>query len=184
MSIQLLKWLEEKLPTAGKLPSEFSTIIPPLLSCLEDRSGDVRKKAQAALPHIMLHVGYDNMCKQCAKLGVSHVCLLLFVGFGFVFCCLLGFFIVVCWFCFLSEPVYNGHCMSKSPHNAAGHLSIFTGHLSIQLQWNLSIVTKVERLPTYPVTIMPHLYLLLCVRMFVLLICVYMFVCSKPPGRL
>lgn len=63
--------MEEKLPSAGRLPSEFSTIVPALFSCLEDRSGDVRKKAQAALPHIMAHVGYDNMCKQCAKLGVS-----------------------------------------------------------------------------------------------------------------
>ena len=68
---QLLTWLEEKLPAAGKLPSELSTIVPPLFSCMEDRSGDVRKKAQAALPHIMAHVGYDNMCKQCNKLGVS-----------------------------------------------------------------------------------------------------------------
>lgn len=68
---QLLGWLEEKLPAAGKLPSEFSLIVPPLFSCLEDRSGDVRKKSQAALPHIMAHVGYDNMAKQCGKLGVS-----------------------------------------------------------------------------------------------------------------
>ena len=69
--LQLLNWLEEKLPSAGKLPSEFSTIVPPLFSCMEDRSGDVRKKAQVVLPHVMAHVGYDNMCKQCSKLSVS-----------------------------------------------------------------------------------------------------------------
>ena len=85
--IQLLKWLEEKLPTAGKLPSEFSSIVPPLFSCLEDRSGDVRKKAQAALPHIMAHVGYDNMCRQCGKLGVSSAkCCVVVVFRGFYTC--------------------------------------------------------------------------------------------------
>lgn len=70
--MQLLNWLEEKLPSAGKLPSEFSAVVPPLFSCIEDRSGEVRKKAQAALPHIMAHVGYDYMCKQSSKLNVSN----------------------------------------------------------------------------------------------------------------
>ena len=67
---QLLGWLEEKLPDAGKLPPEVSAIIPPLFSCLEDRSGDVRKKGQAVLPLFMAKVGYDTMLKHTGKLKV------------------------------------------------------------------------------------------------------------------
>ena len=67
---QLLGWLEEKLPDAGKLPPEVSAIIPPLFSCLEDRSGDVRKKGQAVLPLFMAKVGYDTMLKHTSKLKV------------------------------------------------------------------------------------------------------------------
>lgn len=63
-------WLEEKLPDAGKLPPEVSAIIPPLFSCLEDRSGDVRKKGQAVLPLFMAKVGYDTMLKHTGKLKV------------------------------------------------------------------------------------------------------------------
>ena len=67
---QLLGWLEEKLPDAGKLPPEVSAIVPPLFSCLEDRSGDVRKKGQAVLPLFMAKVGYDTMLKHTSKLKV------------------------------------------------------------------------------------------------------------------
>lgn len=66
----MLGWLEEKLPDAGKLPPEVSAIIPPLFSCLEDRSGDVRKKGQAVLPLFMAKVGYDTMLKHTGKLKV------------------------------------------------------------------------------------------------------------------
>ena len=69
--IQLLGWLEEKLPTSGRLPSpEVTTIIAPLYSSLEDRSGDVRKKAQVVLPLFMAHVSYDTMLKHTGKLKV------------------------------------------------------------------------------------------------------------------
>ena len=67
---QLLGWLEEKLPTAGKLPPEVSAIIPPLYSCLEDRNGEVRKKSQAILPLFMGKVGYETMVKHTGKLKV------------------------------------------------------------------------------------------------------------------
>lgn len=43
----------------------------PLYSCLEDRSGDVRKKAQAVVPVMMQHVGWDAMSKQANKLKVE-----------------------------------------------------------------------------------------------------------------
>lgn len=66
--------MEEKLPAAGKLPPEVSAIVPPLFSCVEDRSGEVRKKAQAVLPLVMAKVGYDAMLKQAGKLKVGEWC--------------------------------------------------------------------------------------------------------------
>jgi len=45
--------------------------IPHLLSCLEDRNGEVRKKAQEALVPFMIHTGYDSMLKATSKLKVS-----------------------------------------------------------------------------------------------------------------
>ena len=76
--LQLLGWLEEKLPSAGKLPAELQSMTPPLFSCLEDRSAEVRKKAQAVLPHLMAHLSYELMLKQCGKLKVptenAHTC--------------------------------------------------------------------------------------------------------------
>ena len=67
----MLGWLEEKLPQEGKLPrEEMIQIIAPLYACLEDRSGDVRKKAQSVVPLMMQHVGWDTMSKQVGKLKV------------------------------------------------------------------------------------------------------------------
>ncbi|XP_016118630.1 cytoskeleton-associated protein 5-like [Sinocyclocheilus grahami] len=42
--------------------------VPHLYTCLEDRSGDVRKKAQDALPSFMMHLGYEKMIKAAGKL--------------------------------------------------------------------------------------------------------------------
>ena len=70
---QLLQWLAEKLPEAGKLPAEFPSIVPPLLSCLEDRSGEVRKHSQTVLPLVMARVGYEGMVRQTGKLKVGGV---------------------------------------------------------------------------------------------------------------
>ena len=64
-------WLEEKLPAEKNLPSTLVAIVAPLYSCLEDRSGDVRKKAQAVVPVMMQHVGWDSMSKQANKLKVE-----------------------------------------------------------------------------------------------------------------
>ena len=66
----MLSWLEEKLPTEKNLPKELVATVAPLYSCLEDRSGDVRKKAQAVVPLMMQHVGWDAMSKQANKLKV------------------------------------------------------------------------------------------------------------------
>lgn len=66
----MLGWFEEKLPDIGKLPSEIQSLVPPLFACLEDRSADVRKKAQVVLPLLMVPVGYDVMLKHTGKLKV------------------------------------------------------------------------------------------------------------------
>ena len=83
-TLQLLGWLEEKLPASGKLLSpEVTGIIAPLYSALEDRSGDVRKKAQVVLPLFMAHVSYDTMLKQTGKLKV---CVCVCVQLWFLIC--------------------------------------------------------------------------------------------------
>ncbi len=68
--MQLLGWLQEKLPECHKLPSEISLIIPPLYSCLEDRSGEVRKKANATVPVLISKIGCEIMTKEAGKLKV------------------------------------------------------------------------------------------------------------------
>lgn len=65
---ELLGWLSEKLPSHKPLPSEFKLCIPHLLSCLEDRNGDVRKKAQDAVVPFMIHTGYESVFRACSKL--------------------------------------------------------------------------------------------------------------------
>ena len=69
---QLLGWLIERLPNHKQLPKdEMKLCIPHLLTCLEDRNGDVRKKAQEALVPFMIHVGYDAVFRATSKLKVS-----------------------------------------------------------------------------------------------------------------
>ncbi|XP_077372476.1 cytoskeleton-associated protein 5 isoform X3 [Festucalex cinctus] len=65
---ELLGWLAEKLPTLRSVPGDLMGCIPNLYACLEDRNGDVRKKAQDTLPTFMMHLGYDKMTKATGKL--------------------------------------------------------------------------------------------------------------------
>ncbi|XP_062276315.1 cytoskeleton-associated protein 5 isoform X3 [Scomber scombrus] len=65
---EVLGWLAEKLPTLRTVPGDLMLCIPQLYACLEDRNGDVRKKAQDALPTFMMHLGYDKMTKATGKL--------------------------------------------------------------------------------------------------------------------
>ncbi|XP_008309452.1 cytoskeleton-associated protein 5 isoform X1 [Cynoglossus semilaevis] len=65
---EVLGWLAEKLPTLRTVPADLMLCIPQLYACLEDRNGDVRKKAQDALPTFMMHLGYDKMSKATGKL--------------------------------------------------------------------------------------------------------------------
>lgn len=67
---QVLGWLAEKLPTLRAVPGDLMLCIPQLYTCLEDRNGDVRKKAQDALPTFMMHLGYEKMTKATGKLKV------------------------------------------------------------------------------------------------------------------
>ncbi|XP_072518967.1 cytoskeleton-associated protein 5 isoform X2 [Salminus brasiliensis] len=68
---EVLGWLSERLPTMRTVPADLMLCIPNLYACLEDRNGDVRKKAQDALPTFMMHLGYDKMCKATSKLKPS-----------------------------------------------------------------------------------------------------------------
>ncbi|PKU35108.1 cytoskeleton-associated protein 5 [Limosa lapponica baueri] len=70
---KLLGWLAEKLPTLRSVPSDLLLCVPHLYSCLEDRNGDVRKKAQDALPFFMMHLGFEKMAKATGKLKQSDV---------------------------------------------------------------------------------------------------------------
>ncbi|XP_051979054.1 cytoskeleton-associated protein 5 isoform X1 [Xyrauchen texanus] len=65
---EVLGWLAEKLPTLRTVPTDLMLCVPPLYTCLEDRSGDVRKKAQDALPTFMMHLSYEKMNKATVKL--------------------------------------------------------------------------------------------------------------------
>uniref|UniRef100_A0A671MZQ1 Cytoskeleton-associated protein 5-like n=1 Tax=Sinocyclocheilus anshuiensis TaxID=1608454 RepID=A0A671MZQ1_9TELE len=67
---ELLGWLAEKLPTLRTVPTDLMLCVPHLYTCLEDRSGDVRRKAQDALPSFMMHLGYEKMIKAAGKLKV------------------------------------------------------------------------------------------------------------------
>uniref|UniRef100_A0A8B9HZE3 Cytoskeleton associated protein 5 n=1 Tax=Astyanax mexicanus TaxID=7994 RepID=A0A8B9HZE3_ASTMX len=68
---ELLGWLSERLPNMRTVPADLMLFIPHLYACLEDRNGDVRKKAQDALPTFMMHLGYDKMNKATSKLKTS-----------------------------------------------------------------------------------------------------------------
>ncbi|KAM6973183.1 cytoskeleton-associated protein 5 [Aplochiton taeniatus] len=68
---EVLGWLAEKLPLQRTVPSDLMLVVPYLYACLEDRSGDVRKKAQDALPTFMMHLGYEKMLKAAGKLKTS-----------------------------------------------------------------------------------------------------------------
>lgn len=70
VDVQVLGWLAEKLPTLRTVPADLMLCVPHLYACLEDRNGEVRKKAQDALPTFMMHLGYDKMSKATGKFKV------------------------------------------------------------------------------------------------------------------
>ncbi|KAJ8349386.1 hypothetical protein SKAU_G00245160 [Synaphobranchus kaupii] len=68
---EVLGWLAEKLPTLRAVSPDLMFCVPYLYASLEDRNGDVRKKAQDALPNFMMHLGYEKMAKAMNKLKPS-----------------------------------------------------------------------------------------------------------------
>lgn len=71
MDLQVLAWLAEKLPAMRTVPGDLLLCVPQLYACLEDRNGDVRRRAQDALPPFMMHLGYEKMNKATSKLKVG-----------------------------------------------------------------------------------------------------------------
>ncbi|KAL9553831.1 hypothetical protein MBANPS3_003097 [Mucor bainieri] len=66
---ELLTWFTTAVkqePDAAKF--DFSGMITPLFSCLQDRNADVRKAAQSALPELVAVVGYDAVASKTSEL--------------------------------------------------------------------------------------------------------------------
>ena len=66
---ELCGWLAQVLPKCkrGKLPPELKSIIPTVYAFVEDRSPDVRAKAQELLLPLMEHVGPNDMLRVMGK---------------------------------------------------------------------------------------------------------------------
>ncbi|CAG7849449.1 Spindle pole body component alp14 AltName: Full=Altered polarity protein 14 [Serendipita indica DSM 11827] len=57
----MVDWFKEHPPTT---PNSLSELSAPTVLCLDDRSADVRKSAQALLPYLIQNVGYDAIVKE------------------------------------------------------------------------------------------------------------------------
>lgn len=65
----VLGWLADRVKAdPPALGSDMTPLAGPVLSCLEDRNGDVRKGATALLPFVVQHAGYDFVMDQTSKL--------------------------------------------------------------------------------------------------------------------
>lgn len=74
LRVELFGWLAERLGASdakGVPVAELASCLPHLYQCLEDRSGEVRKKAQDLLLPCMLHLGYESMARATSKLKAS-----------------------------------------------------------------------------------------------------------------
>ncbi|XP_022089158.1 cytoskeleton-associated protein 5-like isoform X2 [Acanthaster planci] len=71
LRMEIFGFLAEKLAKYRTLPSDLALSVPVLFAALEDRNGDVRKQAQAALPLFMMHLDYNKMVKMTGKLKPS-----------------------------------------------------------------------------------------------------------------
>ena len=66
---QLLGWIVDWLKEHELTPNlDLSSWIPPIVGCLDDRNGDVRKGAQALLPYLITTVGFDQVMHQTNSL--------------------------------------------------------------------------------------------------------------------
>ncbi|KAL1917720.1 uncharacterized protein VTP21DRAFT_3554 [Calcarisporiella thermophila] len=68
---ELLTWLAERLQEiqdkGGKLP-DLTPMVQVMFQCLQDRTGDVRKGAQACLPFVVMSAGYDYVMRSTSNL--------------------------------------------------------------------------------------------------------------------
>ncbi|KAF8582676.1 microtubule associated protein [Ramaria rubella] len=65
----LLTWITDWLKTHEAGPSlDLQPWAAPVVSCLEDRNGDVRKSAQAILPFLIGAVGFDRVMRETSSL--------------------------------------------------------------------------------------------------------------------
>lgn len=65
----VLAWIAERLqaePPASD--SDMTPLAAPIISCLEDRNGDVRKSATAILPFVVANAGFDFVMDQTSSL--------------------------------------------------------------------------------------------------------------------
>ena len=65
----VLGWLAERLQAdAPSAHADLTPLAVPILSCLEDRNGDVRKAAGAILPFVVASAGFDYVMDQTSSL--------------------------------------------------------------------------------------------------------------------
>jgi hypothetical protein len=68
----LLSWLNKAVPEESKAASsDWTSLISPIFSCLQDRNADVRKAAQAFLPMLVSFVGYDPLARKATELKAA-----------------------------------------------------------------------------------------------------------------
>lgn len=68
----VLGWLAAELQASPPSPSaDLAPLAAPIISCLEDRNGDVRKGATAVLPYVIANAGYDFVVDQTSKLKAA-----------------------------------------------------------------------------------------------------------------
>lgn len=68
----LLAWLAERVDSYKPGPKkEVNQLVLPLLACMQDRSSDVRKLAQALLPFVCQWVGVDLVKEKCQDLRTA-----------------------------------------------------------------------------------------------------------------
>lgn len=65
----LLGWLNKSVPDEPKVTNyDWSSMISPIFSCLQDRNADVRKAAQVFLPILVSLVGYDPVARKATEM--------------------------------------------------------------------------------------------------------------------
>ena len=65
---ELATWLGDKLKEGNSEQTDLAPLAAPTIACLEDKSADVRKAAQAILPYIVASAGYQHVLDQTSGL--------------------------------------------------------------------------------------------------------------------